>query len=76
MLDGVDLFALTALTILGQIGIELGPLIGEAGVVGIALVRTQSLVRDFIAGMFMLIEDQYGVGDIVDVGEAAAPSRP
>jgi small-conductance mechanosensitive channel len=64
------IFGLAFLTILGEIGINLGPLIAGAGVVGVAVgFGAQSLVKDFIAGFFMLIEDQYGVGDIVDVGE-------
>src|SRR5690606_4989578 len=51
--------------------IELGPLIAGAGIVGVALgFGAQSLVKDFLTGLFMLIEDQYGVGDIVDVGPA------
>lgn len=53
------------------IGLNLGPLIAGAGVVGVALgFGAQSLVRDFLAGIFILLEDQYGVGDIVDLGEA------
>ncbi|MBW3621083.1 MAG: mechanosensitive ion channel family protein [Actinobacteria bacterium] len=57
--------------ILGVFGFELGPLIAGAGIVGVALgFGSQSLVKDFLSGIFMLIEDQYGLGDIVDVGEA------
>jgi len=57
--------------VLGQLGVELGPLIAGAGIVGIALgFGAQDLVKDFLSGVFMLIEDQYGVGDIVDAGEA------
>jgi moderate conductance mechanosensitive channel len=53
------------------LGVNLGPLIAGAGVVGIALgFGAQTVVRDFLSGMFMLVEDQYGVGDIVDLGEA------
>ncbi|HUH08735.1 MAG TPA: mechanosensitive ion channel family protein [Egibacteraceae bacterium] len=59
------------LMMLGVIGIPLGPLIAGAGVGGIALgFGAQTLVRDFLAGIFILLEDQYGIGDIVDVGEA------
>ncbi|HSK96558.1 MAG TPA: mechanosensitive ion channel family protein [Euzebyales bacterium] len=51
--------------------IDLGPLIAGAGIVGVALgFGAQSLVKDFLTGIFMLLEDQYGVGDIVDVGPA------
>ncbi|MDX1619473.1 MAG: mechanosensitive ion channel family protein [Nitriliruptorales bacterium] len=58
--------------VLGAFEVNLGPLIAGAGIVGVALgFGAQSLVKDFLSGVFMLIEDQYGVGDIVDVGEAA-----
>jgi moderate conductance mechanosensitive channel len=57
--------------ILGELGVALGPLIAGAGIAGVALgFGAQSLVKDFISGTFMLIEDQYGVGDIIDAGEA------
>jgi small-conductance mechanosensitive channel len=53
---------------LGEFGFDLGPLIASAGVVGVALgLGAQTLVRDVLSGIFMLIEDQYGVGDTVDV---------
>jgi small-conductance mechanosensitive channel len=55
---------------LGEFGFDLGPLIASAGVVGVALgLGAQTLVRDILSGIFMLIEDQYGVGDSVDVLE-------
>ena len=50
---------------------NLGPLIAGAGIAGVALgFGAQSLVKDCIAGLFMLLEDQYGVGDVVDLDEA------
>lgn len=62
---------LALLIILGELGINLGPLIAGAGVAGVAIgFGTQSLVKDFFSGMFMLMEDQYGVGDVVDLGDA------
>lgn len=65
------LFTWVILTILTIIGINVAPFIASAGVVGIALGwGAQSLVRDFLSGIFMLLEDQYGVGDVVDFGEA------
>jgi small-conductance mechanosensitive channel len=55
---------------LGEFGFDLGPLIASAGVVGVALgLGAQTLVRDVLSGIFMLIEDQYGVGDKVDLLE-------
>ncbi|HEX2300678.1 MAG TPA: mechanosensitive ion channel domain-containing protein [Pseudonocardiaceae bacterium] len=57
--------------VLAELGINLGPIIASAGIVGVALgFGAQNLVRDFLSGMFMMIEDQYGVGDWVDLGEA------
>ena len=57
--------------VLGELGINLGPIIASAGILGIALgFGAQNLVKDFLSGMFMLVEDQYGVGDVVDLGEA------
>ena len=51
---------------------NLGPVIASAGVVGVALgFGAQTLVKDFLSGIFMLAEDQYGVGDVVDLGEAS-----
>jgi small conductance mechanosensitive channel len=58
--------------VLGELGINLGPIIASAGILGIALgFGAQNLVKDFISGMFMLVEDQYGVGDVVDLGSAS-----
>jgi small-conductance mechanosensitive channel len=49
---------------LGEFGFNLGPVIASAGVIGVALgLGAQTLVRDVLSGIFMLIEDQYGVGD-------------
>lgn len=62
---------IATLMILGELNINLGPLLAGAGVAGVALgFGAQSLVRDLLAGLFVLIEDQYGVGDVVDVGPA------
>ena len=52
-------------------GVNVAPFIASAGIVGVALgFGAQTLVRDFLSGIFMLFEDQYGVGDWVDLGEA------
>ncbi|WP_157108972.1 mechanosensitive ion channel family protein [Corynebacterium aquilae] len=58
------------MTILSTVGINVAPLIASAGVAGVALgFGAQSLVKDFLTGIFMLIEDQYGVGDTVTIGD-------
>lgn len=60
------------LMILAALGQNVGPLLASAGVVGIAVgFGAQSLVKDFISGVFLLIEDQFGVGDVVDLGAGA-----
>jgi len=57
--------------ILGAFGINVAPIIASAGIIGLALgFGAQKLVQDYLAGVFMIIEDQYGVGDVVDLGEA------
>jgi small conductance mechanosensitive channel len=61
-----------AIMVLAEFGVALGPILASAGIVGVAVgFGAQNLVRDFLSGMFMLLEDQYGVGDIIDVGEAS-----
>ncbi|MBW3669353.1 MAG: mechanosensitive ion channel family protein [Actinobacteria bacterium] len=68
----VMVWAVAALLLLDQLGVNLAPLIAGAGIAGIALgFGAQSLVKDFLSGLFILLEDQYGVGDIVDLGDKA-----
>ena len=56
--------------ILGEFGFNLGPVIASAGVIGVAIgLGAQTLVRDILSGIFMLIEDQYGVGDQITTME-------
>lgn len=65
------IWVIAVLMILGVVGVDLAPLIAGAGVAGVALgFGAQTLVRDFISGLFMMLEDQYGIGDVVDLGEA------
>jgi len=55
---------------ISQLGYDIAPLIASAGIIGVALgFGAQSLVKDYLAGIFMILEDQYGVGDVVDLGE-------
>jgi len=66
------IFAIASVIVLGLVGIDITPLIASAGVVGIAVgFGAQSLIKDFLTGIFMIMEDQYGVGDVIDVGQAA-----
>jgi small conductance mechanosensitive channel len=67
----VLIWSIAIIMALGETGVNLAPLIAGAGIAGVALgFGAQSLVTDCIAGLFMLLEDQYGVGDIVDLDEA------
>jgi len=69
---GAVIWAIAGLMALDRLGLNLGPLLAGAGVVGIAVgFGAQTLVRDLLSGVFMLIEDQFGVGDVIDVGEAS-----
>jgi small-conductance mechanosensitive channel len=66
-LNGV-IWLIAIFMILAEFGLNLGPLIASAGVIGVALgLGAQTLVRDILSGIFMLVEDQYGVGDKIDV---------
>lgn len=54
--------------VLGQLGVNVGPLVASAGIVGIAIgFGAQTIVRDFLSGVFMIMESQYGVGDVITV---------
>ncbi|OUZ11691.1 mechanosensitive ion channel protein MscS [Aeromicrobium sp. PE09-221] len=66
------ILTIAVVTILASFGIPVAPLLTSAGIVGVALgFGAQTLVKDFLAGISMMLEDQYGVGDVVDLGEAA-----
>ncbi len=61
---------LTLFMVLQGLGVNIGPLLAGAGVVGLAIsFGAQSLVRDIISGLFILFENQFGVGDVVRIGE-------
>lgn len=67
---GILVWTWAALAILSALGVNVAPIIASAGVVGVALgFGAQTLVKDFLSGIFMLLEDQYGVGDTIDVGD-------
>lgn len=67
----VVVWSIAVMMVLGSFGLDLAPMIAGAGVLGLALgFGAQNLVRDFLSGMFMLAEDQFGIGDVIDLGEA------
>jgi moderate conductance mechanosensitive channel len=68
----VVVWVVAALLVLDEVGLNLAPLLAGAGIAGIALgFGAQSLVKDVISGLFLLLEDQYGVGDVIDLGTEA-----
>ena len=66
------IYVIAIVLCLGELGVDLRPVLASLGVAGVALgFGAQTIVRDFLSGIFIIMEDQYGVGDIVDVGEAS-----
>ena len=64
--------AITVMLILDELEVNLAPILASAGIVGLAVgFGAQNLVKDFLAGMFILMEDQFGVGDTVELGQLA-----
>ncbi|NEE02651.1 mechanosensitive ion channel family protein [Phytoactinopolyspora halotolerans] len=75
LLKSVTTFVIGVIAVvmaLDILGYPIGPLLASAGIAGVALgFGAQNLVKDFLAGISMLLEDQYGVGDVIDMGEAS-----
>jgi moderate conductance mechanosensitive channel len=68
----VIVFTTAIVMILGEMGVSLGPILASAGIAGVALgFGAQNLIKDFLAGIFVVVEDQYGVGDVIDAGLAS-----
>jgi small-conductance mechanosensitive channel len=71
-LTSVTIFGIAAMLVLGELEVNLAPVIASAGILGLALgFGAQNLVKDFVAGIFMILEDQYGVGDVIDIGDVS-----
>ena len=67
----ISVWVIALLTALPLLGIDIAPLLASAGVIGVALgFGAQTLVKDYLSGIFLIIEDQFGVGDVVDLGPA------
>ena len=65
------IFAVVAFMVIAELGYDIAPLLASAGILGLAVAfGAQNLVSDFVSGTFMMLEDQYGVGDEVDLGDA------
>lgn len=68
----IGVWLLAAVMIVDELGINTAPLLASAGVVGIALgFGAQSLIKDFVSGIFIIIENQYRVGDVVELGDVS-----
>jgi small conductance mechanosensitive channel len=66
------IFVIAFMVILGELGIDLAPFIAGTSIIGVALgFGAQNIVKDFVSGMFMMLEDQYGVGDVIDFEKAS-----
>jgi small conductance mechanosensitive channel len=69
---GIIILVVAVITILPEFGVNIATLIAAIGIGGLAIAfAAQSLVRDFIAGFFVLLEDQYGIGDVVSIAGIA-----
>ncbi|WP_436775686.1 mechanosensitive ion channel family protein [Yinghuangia sp. YIM S09857] len=66
------ILGIATLLVLSELNVNLAPLLASAGIAGVAIgFGARNLVTDFLSGMFMILEDQYGVGDLVDAGPAS-----
>jgi moderate conductance mechanosensitive channel len=67
-------WTIAILVVLGELGTSLAPVFASAGVAGVALgFGAQSIVRDTLSGFFILLENQFGVGDVIEVQTTASP---
>lgn len=65
----VAIWGTACLMALSAVGVNIAPLLASAGIVGVALgFGAQTLVKDYISGLFLILEDQYGIGDDVEIG--------
>ncbi|GEO93896.1 mechanosensitive ion channel family protein [Kocuria turfanensis] len=68
----VLIWAVALLMVLSELEYDIGPVLASAGIAGVALsFGAQSLVKDYLSGIFIVAEDQLGIGDVVDLGEAS-----
>lgn len=69
----VGIWSVAFVYVVGELGFNLAPLLAGAGVIGLAVgFGAQNLVRDVVTGFFILLEDQYGVGDVIEINQTAA----
>ena len=71
VLTGTVIWVIIGIMVLGQLGISIGPILAGLGVVGVAVgFGAQNLVKDILAGFFLVVENQLRVGDVVKLGDA------
>lgn len=71
----VAVWVFTSLLLLAEIGIDIAPLLAGAGIAGVALgFGAQSMVKDFLAGIFIISENQYRVGDVIEINQTVSGS--
>jgi small-conductance mechanosensitive channel len=69
--SAVVIWTIALLIVLGELGVDLAPLIAGSAIAAAAIgFGAQTIVRDYLAGLFVVLEDQYGVGDVIDAGAA------
>ena len=67
--SGIEV-VIAAMMALSEVGVEIGPLLAGAGIVGLAVgFGAQTIVKDFLTGLFLIMEDSVSVGDVVQIGE-------
>lgn len=70
--SAIVIWTVAIVMIISELGFNIAPVIASAGIAGVALsFGAQSLVKDFLSGIFIVAEDQLGIGDVVDLGEAS-----
>src|SRR5215831_16613485 len=72
----VSVCTVSVLMIFKELSFEIGPILASAGILGLAVgIGAQNLVKDVITGAFIVLEQQFGVGDVVRIGDRSAPSN-
>ena len=70
-IGNIIIYAIILFMILNLFGVDIRPILAGAGVIGLAVgFGAQSLVKDFVSGLFILVENQYGIGDKVKIGSS------
>jgi len=73
-ISNATILTLAVVLVLGEIGLNLAPILASAGILGVAVgFGAQSVVKDFLSGLFLVLEDQYGVGDVITVDVVTPP---